>query len=89
MKKDVFKAIDLKDIPPSIRIFNLQFVDKIKNSRTDKVFKKSRLVIQVYNNANKSLVLIESPTIQQYSQCLILYLVLYKKDLRLYLRDVI
>jgi hypothetical protein len=88
MEKGVFEAIDLKDIPPGVRIFNLRFVDEIKNPGTDKAFEKSRLVVQAYNDANKSLVLTESPTIQRCSQRLILCLAPCKKDSKLYLRDV-
>jgi hypothetical protein len=85
MEKGVFEAIDLKDIPPGVRIFNLRFVDEIKNPRIDKAFKKSRLVVQAYNDANKSLVLTESPMIQRCSQRLILCLAPCKKDSKLYL----
>jgi hypothetical protein len=38
------------------RLFNLQFIDEIKNKGTNKVFKKLRLVIQAYNNLEKELV---------------------------------
>ena len=40
-----------------VRHFNLQFINKIKNKGTNKAFKKSRLVIQAYNNLEKELVL--------------------------------
>jgi hypothetical protein len=39
-----------KDIPQGVYIFNLCFINKIKHFGTDKVFEKSRLVIQAYNN---------------------------------------
>ena len=57
-KKGIFKFIDIVDILKGVRIFNSWFVDKIKNTKTDKAFKKSRLVIQAYNNYSKNLVLI-------------------------------
>ena len=41
-----------------VRLFNLQFVDEIKNKRTNKAFKKSQLIIQAYNDLEKELVLI-------------------------------
>ncbi|KAE8549025.1 hypothetical protein EYB25_007540 [Talaromyces marneffei] len=39
-EKGVFEAVDPKDVPLNIRIFNLQFVDEIKNPGTDKAFEK-------------------------------------------------
>jgi hypothetical protein len=33
-----------------VYIFNLWFVDEIKHPGTNKAFKKSRLIIQAYNN---------------------------------------
>ena len=40
-----------------VRLFNLQFIDKIKNKGTDKAFKKLQLIIQAYNDLKKELVL--------------------------------
>lgn len=71
LKKRVFWVINLKELPVSIWVFNLQFVDKIKNIGINKVFKKSCLVIQAYNNYNKNLVLTQSLTLQQISISLI------------------
>jgi len=39
-----------------VRLFNLRFINEIKNKGTDKVFKKSRLNIQAYNDLEKELV---------------------------------
>ena len=50
LKKGIFIVITERDIPQGIYIFNLRFIDKIKHFSTDKAFKKSRLIIQVYNN---------------------------------------
>ncbi|SLM40545.1 hypothetical protein SS1G_12712 [Lasallia pustulata] len=72
LEKGVFKIIDITDVPKGIRIFNSRFINEIKNVGTDKAFEKSRLVIQVYNDYGKELVLTQSPTIQQMSQRLIL-----------------
>ena len=44
-KKSVFKFINIANILKGVRIFNSEFVDKIKNIGTDKAFEKSRLVI--------------------------------------------
>jgi hypothetical protein len=45
LKKSVFKFINTVDILKGVKIFNSQFVDEIKNTKTDKAFKKFKLVI--------------------------------------------
>ena len=64
LKKGVFKIIKLYNILKGVKLFNLQFINKIKNKGTDKAFKKSQLVIQAYNDSEKKLILIQSLTIQ-------------------------
>ena len=49
-KKGVFVDIMERNILQSVCIFNLYFINKIKYLNTNKAFKKSRLVIQAYNN---------------------------------------
>lgn len=44
-------------MPVSIQVFNLKFVNKIKNASINKVFEKSYLVVQAYNDFNKDFVL--------------------------------
>ena len=78
----------LVDVPQGIQLFNSHFVDEIKNLGTNKAFKKSQLVIQVYNDQEKELVLTQSPTIQQVSQRLILYIAAIGPH-SLYLRDIL
>jgi ethanolamine utilization protein EutP (predicted NTPase) len=56
-KKKIFELVKKKDIPQDIRIFNSRFVNKLRNQGTNKIFKKSRLIIQAYNDKKKSLVL--------------------------------
>lgn len=64
LEKSVFKIINHQSMPLlDICIFNSRFVDEIKNPGTDKSYEKSRLVIQSYNDLEKSLVLTQSPTI--------------------------
>lgn len=90
IEKGVFQVVDLKEIPPDIRIFKLRFVDEIKNQGTNKAFKKSRLVVQAYNNADKTLVFTQSPTIQRVSQRVIICLaaIFQDKDTKLFLREI-
>ena len=45
IKKGVFKAILPSNVPRDIYIFNIYFINKIKNKGTNRAFKKLRLVI--------------------------------------------
>lgn len=47
-----------------IQVFNLRFVNEIKNIGTNKAFEKSYLVMQAYNDFNKDLLLTQLPAIQ-------------------------
>jgi hypothetical protein len=38
------------EVLEGIRIFNSRFIDEIKNKGTNKELRKSRLVVQAYNN---------------------------------------
>jgi len=40
----------MTNVPQGVRIFNSQFVNKVKNTSTDKAFEKSRLVVQAYHD---------------------------------------
>ena len=87
LEKGVFKPV--YQVPKGIYIFNSRFVDKMKQKGTKKAFPKSRLVVQVYKDEEKSLVLTQSPTIQRISQRIILCLAAIKgKEAGLYLRDI-
>ena len=57
LKKGIFKIIKLYNILKRVRLFNLQFINKVKNKGTNKAFKKLQLIIQAYNNLEKKLVL--------------------------------
>ncbi len=46
-----------------IRIFNSRLVNEVKGKATNTPFKKSRLVVQAYNNKDKELILTQSLTI--------------------------
>ena len=58
LEKGVFAVTSRTDVPEGVRIFNSRFVDEIKNKGTEKELRKSRLVIQAYNNESKHIVLI-------------------------------
>ena len=53
----MFRLIKRKDLPLGVRVFKLRFVDEVKIKGTELAFEKSRLVIQVYNNTRKLVVL--------------------------------
>jgi len=57
LAKGVFEIVKLNDVPDGIRLFNLRFVDEVKNKSTDKAFEKLRLVVQAYNDSEKASVL--------------------------------
>lgn len=56
-EKNAFKVFSILDISSRMRIFNSHFIDKIKNTGIATAFKKSRLVIQDYNNNGKKEIL--------------------------------
>ena len=85
LKKNIFKIVDSIKLSDNIWIFKFRFIDKVKNKNTDKAFEKSCLVIQVYNNQKKNIVLTQLPTIQKVSQCLILYIAAMLADNKKYL----
>ena len=55
LEKGVFEVAH--DVPDNARIFKARFVDEVKNKDTNKAYEKSRLVVQAYNDDEKSLVL--------------------------------
>lgn len=71
------------------RIFKSRIVRQIKDKETPTPFEKSRLVIQVYNDFGKEVILTQSPTIQRASQRLIIALTptLLKLGMALWVRD--
>jgi phosphorylcholine metabolism protein LicD len=71
------------------RIFDSRFVNEIKNLDIDKEFKKSRLIVQAFDDSNKNLILTQSSIIQQVIQRLIVCLIATFSKMKLYLRDII
>ncbi len=86
--KGVFKVVSILELPKNIRIFKSRFVDEIKNIETANAFENSRLVVQTYNNYDKTSILTQSPTIEQISQWFMLALSAIKPQLSLYLCDI-
>ena len=87
LKKNVFKIINFDDVSKHVRVFNLRFVNKIKHLNTNKIFEKSKLIVQTYNDFNKNLMLISLLTIQQVNQRLIVCLAATLQN-ELYLKNV-
>ena len=48
LKKKNFKFVNISEIFQNIKIFNARFVNEIKNENTEKIFEKSRLIMQTY-----------------------------------------
>ncbi len=72
MKRQVFEIITISEILKNVRIFNSRFVDELKHSNISQAYKKSRLVIQTYNDHEKILILTKTLIIQRMSQRIIL-----------------
>ena len=71
LKKKIFKFVNVNEIFQNIKIFNARFVNEIKNENTEKIFEKSRLIMQTYNDFNKNQVFTQSSIIQRMSQRLV------------------
>ncbi len=63
-------------------------MNEIKYSNTEKAFEKFRIMIQAFNNQNKTFVLIQSLIIQRINQRLIICLATSLSQMKLYLRDI-
>jgi hypothetical protein len=63
LEKRVFELIIIDAVLRNVRIFNFRFVDEIKHSDISDVYEKFRLMIQTYNDHDKTLMLTQSSTI--------------------------
>ena len=89
-ERGVFEAVDISTIPQNCRTFKARFVDEVKFAGTDKVYEKSRLVVQGYDDRGKKEILTQSPTIQRASQRILFGLApsLCSNSMNIYLRDI-
>ena len=87
-EKNCFEIVSTSDVSHEVRIFNSRFVDEIKNIDTIDTYEKSRLVMQTYNDQDKTKMLIQTPTIQRMNQRFILTLIVNMSHLSLFLRDI-
>ncbi len=88
LERRVFELIIIENVLRNIEIFNFRFVDEIKHSSTSDAYEKSRLVMQAYNDQDKTLILTQSPIIQRMSQRIILVIAACTSHCHLYLRDI-
>ncbi len=88
LEKRGFELIIIDAVFKNVRIFNFRFVDEIKHSNIADVYEKFKLMIQIYNDHDKTLMLTQSSTIQRMSQRIILVLTACISDCHLYLRDI-
>ncbi len=84
----MFELIIIENVSRDVRIFNIRFVDEIKHSSTSDAYEKFRLVIQAYNDQDKTLILTQSFIIQRMSQRIIFVLTACTSDCHLYLRNI-
>ncbi len=88
LKRRVFELIIIETVSRDVRIFNFRFVDEIKYSSTSDAYEKFRLMIQAYNDQDKTLILTQSSIIQRMSQRIILALTACTFDCHFYLRNI-
>jgi hypothetical protein len=89
LKRQVFEIITISEVSKNVRIFNSRFVDEIKHSGTSQTYEKSRLMIQTYNDHEKTLMLTQALTIQRMSQRIILAIAAsINENHHLYLRNI-
>jgi hypothetical protein len=88
--KEVFEFVLYNKQIHKGRIFNLRLVNKVKGKATKTLYKKSRLVIQAYNNKGKQVILTQSPIIQRASQRLIIAFTpsFIQHRIRLFVQDI-
>jgi hypothetical protein len=60
LKKRVFELITIDAVFKNVRIFNFRFVNEIKHSDIADVYEKFKLMIQTYNDHDKTLMLTQS-----------------------------
>jgi hypothetical protein len=89
LKRRVFELIIIENVSRNVRILNFKFVNEIKHSSTSDAYKKFRLMIQTYNDQNKTLIFIQLFIIQRMSQRIIFVLTACIFDCHLYLRNII
>jgi hypothetical protein len=87
LKRQVFEIFTFSEVSKNVRIFNSRFVDEIKHSDTSQAYEKSRLMIQAYNDHEKTLILTQASIIQRMSQRIIL-VIAASINHHLYLRDI-
>jgi hypothetical protein len=89
LKRQVFEIITISEVFKNVRIFNSRFVDEIKHSDISQAYEKSRLMIQTYNDHEKTLMLTQAFTIQRMSQRIILAIAAStNENHHLYLRNI-
>ncbi len=87
MKRQVLEIIIISKVLKNVRIFNFRFVDEIKHSNISQAYKKFRLMIQIYNNHEKTLTLTQIFIIQRMSQRII-FIIAASINHHLYLRNI-
>ncbi len=68
LEKDVFQLVMPEEASSRKQVFNTRFIDNIKNPCANKTYEKNRLVVNVYIDGKKNLVLMYSPKIPGVNQ---------------------
>ena len=68
LEKGVFEVVDRASVPEGTRLFKARFVDEVKFTGTANAKEKSRMVASGHNDAGKSSVITQAPTVQRMSQ---------------------
>jgi hypothetical protein len=87
LKRQVFKIIIISQMLKNVQIFNFRFVDEIKHSNISQTYENFRLMIQAYNDHEKTLMLTQAFIIQRMSQRIIL-VIIASTNHHLYLRNI-
>jgi hypothetical protein len=88
LKRQVFEIITISEVLKNVRIFNSRFVDEIKHLDISQAYEKSKLMIQIYNDHEKILMLTQASIIQRMSQRIILVITASMNDCHLYLKNI-
>ncbi len=88
LKRQIFEIIIISEVLKNVRIFNFRFVDEIKHPDISQAYEKYRLMIQTYNDHEKTLMLTQAPIIQRMRQRIILVIAASMNDCHLYLKNI-
>lgn len=87
LQEGTFEIASRRDLPEGTRVFGSKFIDQLKRAG-DAIRKKSRLVAQNYQDADAVKIATKAPTVQRFSQRVLLSLAASSTNMDLCTRDV-